>query len=411
MSRVRNTTEAPVQLDITYQGYRCNGTKFGSLLHYPYDNVENSAEIVDEVGSRGIRCGSVRRAKMNPCVHWREQFSGPSGSFRLNLIDCTGYNPLQNGYAEVSDRRLLLRWHGLLPSPNGSLREIAEGYTGTDPASFYERWQECKPTLGTRANLTVFLVELRDIRKMFDLLPNKHFSLRNWREVLKYVNSQHLNWNFGWRPFLSDIYKTWNGLTSFEKRVKHFLRNANRDLHRKAKDGPIEGEEIGEWRPGDFNTAASVRQIVRWKREYASTFDFSYAVPNYSFNDLRWRAYLDTLGLKANLANVWALLPWSFVVDWFANLQPWMDSFGDDWVQPWIYFCQGCNSTKSEIQIRLETRFRVYSSQPWQTFDPFIYTLTHYTRSTGFPSPEIIRHELDADKIRLLASLVASLLH
>jgi len=283
------------------------------------------------------------------------------------------------------------------------LRDRCRAGVPTPTSTHYARWERIRPSMASRANLTVFLYELRDLKRMFDILPSKYFRLRDWKSVLKYANDQHLNWNFGWRPFLNDIYKVVTGLSSFESRMSKFLQEASTSLRRRVQDIPQDGSYTSNstldgyvWRILETNT---ITQTV------ASTFDFEYTIPKFGWSEFLWRSYLDTLGLNVTAANIWRVIPWSFVVDWFVNVGSYLDTYSTDWVQPWIYFCQACSSQKVQFHKRVEVQYSGYapsSNIRWTCEVKYV----RYTRRIGCPTFTWTASVLDADKIRLLASLL-----
>lgn len=271
----------------------------------------------------------------------------------------------------------------------------------TSPSHFHEHWEKCKPSMNTRANLAVFLYELSDIKRMFDILPKKHFSIGNWRDVITHANNQHLNYNFGWKPFIRDVKNVFNGLSSFDKRLVRFCREQGRVLDRRWKDD----SDVSKTTSETFSIYRAEARTTYSVRE-SSAFQFTYGIPEYGRTNLRARALLDTLGLDINLANVWAILPWSFVVDWFFNVGGYLSQYSTDWLQPWVDYIQGCHSIKQVGTVAHTLTNTAYGGAA--TIGNLSFT--HYVRSPGIPRFSLDTTPLDADKIRLLASLVGSVI-
>lgn len=272
---------------------------------------------------------------------------------------------------------------------------------------FYDHWLSCKPSLSTRANLAVSLYELGDIKRMFEVIPKRHLfrkvggkriALPDWRTVLKYANDQHLNYNFGWKPFIGDVKNIFRGLTSLDARLAKFLREEGKNISRRWKTTQdVSYEDTYAW------SIYRSRARSDFSVTDASTFMFSYDLPEYGQRELRARALLDTLGLKASVANVWRVLPWSFVVDWFFNVSNVLDASASDWLQPWINTIQGCHSVRVVGSVEHTLENVAYGgSMPVGSLK-----LSSYTRTPGFPNVSGSTDPLNADKIRLLASLVA----
>jgi hypothetical protein len=345
---------------------------------------------------------------MKPVVHTVDEYSIVTTPWAIpNPTVCAPYGIVTYTVPPVGCYLAKTRWW-VASNPQAAFRAATYGYpTSTDcSVGHYDRWLKVKPTMVTRASMTVFLAELREIHKLFDYIPRKHFNLRNWNELLKWANSLHLNWNFGWKPFLADLDAVFRGLHDFESRLHRFIESADLDLVRHGGDSPVTesltsstfacSSETSMW-----YKATGTRTIKRF-----STFQFSYTLPRYSYETLRWRAYLDTLGLAATASNVWELIPWSFVIDWFADFGSFLRSTEDDWVQPWLYFCQACSSYKVEQEVNFHLQYQGWH-KPW--FNDFAtWRYKQYQRALGAPNhDDLSASSLSLDKIRLLASLAA----
>lgn len=226
---------------------------------------------------------------------------------------------------------------------------------------------------------------------------------------MRYVNGNlHLNYNFGWKPFISDVKKAFRGVTTFEERLTKFVARQNKDISRKASKGPFDTSTESTWTlPYRSNPTIKALTKVTVKTVHSAAFRFGYAIPDYSEKELRWRSMLDTLGLDVNPANIWAVIPWSFVVDWFAGVGGALDTLSSDWVEPFINVIQAYTSTKWEYELTL--RLDPNGGGYWGDIMNVV-TLkgSKYTRLLGMPKYQMVYPDLNADKIRLLASLAVS---
>lgn len=268
----------------------------------------------------------------------------------------------------------------------------------------YDRWDQlAKPTMTTRANLAVFLAELREITSTFSFLPQKHFKVQSWREVLTYANNQHLMYAFGWKPFLKDIYNFIESYKTFEARLRKFVNSSMRVLVRHGRRDPEMYST--SWTMGTYPWTTRFTLDATITR--ASTFQFWYLLPEYSHREFLFRAWADSFGLNPTIANIWAVVPWSFVLDWGVDIGAFLEAHSSDWLEPTIMFLQACSSVKAEGSIRAT----VTGPPTWGSPSGAIgeCKFKHYARAVGAP-----QHSgwgdanLDADKIRLLASLVGS---
>lgn len=385
--------------------------------------------IRDEPKTRYVAYGpKVRRKCFKTCTHDKWRVTDRSSPVWVNSTTDGKYQERVRGTSLLEN----VFWNAAGPHPSGvSLgataysralsKALAEDY------GHYNRWGMLKPTMATRANLSVFLYELREFSRMWDFIPKKHLLLkglvqrtltwgtfRKWRAAydgnptafFKYLNDQHLNYNFGWKPFISDIRKCWRGLESFEKRLHRFQRDAGKELRKRFRDTP---RHVSETLTTTSSTISRYQIVETWDfdEQHASAFDFSYSIPQYSNEELRWRALADTLGAKITPLTFWALGPWTFVADWFLNVSGYLESLESDWLQPWVKLHQGCYSRAISGTYRADTR----NTSPYggAQIPGITLDFSQYIRKVGLPNFSAATDPLDADKIRLGSSLLLSL--
>lgn len=299
-----------------------------------------------------------------------------------------------NGRKSVSDMALLTVSNHIATVVPGKM-DVFAGH--------YDRWSAIRPTMRTKANMAVFLGELTDIRRMWDVLPRRSLKKRNWKEALAWGNGLHLNYNFGWKPFQRDLYNFADAVASFDERLKKFVKNESvfQTLRRGDKDyeGGYSWDDYidGYWK----RTYKSLLNIQR-----RSTFQCVYDIPDYSPQELRIRSWADSFGLHVSPANIWALMPWSFVVDWFVDVSGFLGQFDSDYTSPNTTILQACTSLKIKCVIECQ----VSGPSAWGSPRGLLYTVGYdfFSRASGAPSFNWDSPlPLSTDKIRLLASLVA----
>lgn len=382
-----------------------NPSNIVDLGPYAYGYTSRSSRIVDDPKKQWIVLSTGRRRLiMKPVTHqvWVGQSDHGVTTFQTSPYNYQVNNGLQllAGFTNTSNPKNV-------PSGEGDLA-LSKALSAVPANMFADHWDRAKPSMATRASLSVFLYELRDIRRMFELLPGKHLvgnghALTSWSEVLRYLNGQHLNYNFGWKPFLGDLKAAFKALSSFDSRLQKFISSAGKDLTRHSRTGPYSGE--GEEDVATSFTPFRVRRTWSYNLAFGSTFDFAYTLPGYSEQEMRWRVWLDSLGLDVGAATIWAILPWSFVVDWFVDIGGLLSSYSNDWVEPEIELQQACHSVKVEVSMTT-TVYTTYSGST----DAVITHLTYYTRKVGIPNFSLSTDPLDADKIRLGSSLLLSVI-
>lgn len=276
----------------------------------------------------------------------------------------------------------------------------------------FDRWNRTRPTMATRANLAVFALELLDVRRMFErIIPYMQYSLsaKSRREAaakwISYCNNLHLNYNFGWKPYVRDLKNSFDAVYNFEKRYSRFLSEAEKMLHRNVRDDPqvVKTAVTSSW--GYTPTWRSYEEydftIVR-----TSTFDYAYRLSE-ARAGLRWREWLDALGLNPSVATVWEVIPFSFVVDWFTDVGGYLQSLQTDWSQPDLTMIQSCYGWKATGTYTHSVLER--ADLGGTKFPAFSMYYEKYHRARGVPRFSGSTNPFDADKIRLGGSLLLSL--
>lgn len=176
-------------------------------------------------------------------------------------------------------------------------------------------------------------------------LPLKALArLKNFRSL----GSEYLNVEFGWKPFLKDlqdIYHTWNSLNT---RMAQIIRDNNRPVRRKVtlrnvtttttnKPGypdngyPMLGSYADSIYPGKFpdhnHSQFQVSADTVSKDKIWATGRMRYHIPDVT--DDRWsrKAKLELFGLSPKPSVLYELMPWSWLIDWFANVGDVLKSF------------------------------------------------------------------------------------
>jgi hypothetical protein len=196
----------------------------------------------------------------------------------------------------------------------------------------------CAPTNPT-ADLSVFLGEtLREgIPRVSASLLNK---LRGMSEAQrrKALADEYLNYQFGWKPFVSDCRDIFQAITHADAVISQYERDSGKMVRREYGFPPTESTSskvvqsgVGPW-TNPSNTlllktpAPSGRQVVQTDTVFRRVWfsgAFSYYIPmggNARDKMALWTIYAKKLlGLNLTPGAIWNLSPWSWAVDWFTN--------------------------------------------------------------------------------------------
>lgn len=180
-----------------------------------------------------------------------------------------------------------------------------------------EAWNKFKP-IQPYVSLGTFIAELRDVPGLLFKRVSKYRDLGN----------NYLAHQFGWKPFLGDLISWYDSVKKIDQRVAQLKRDNGRYVKR---GGTL-------FRSSEFNRdTCSASQIdlgfpdiYRYDSVTQETWEsekcwfsarFKYYIPGLmsaKFGTLA--AYRRLWGLKMTPNEVWQLLPWSWLVDWFSNV-------------------------------------------------------------------------------------------
>lgn len=241
-------------------------------------------------------------------------------------------------------------------------------------------WNRAKPGIGTKANpvpnLGQFLGELRQIPTL-PLKLGKHLQtlLTGRKRSKEFLNlgSEYLNVQFGWIPFLSDL---WDAL-SYQQNTQAILAQLKRDNGRPVRrrvtvastDSTTSVNSSGFLYPqltSDFyatfppgsRTVISTTQTKVW---FAAAF--RYWIPDIDSEAKQNELVRKMLGLRLTPSLVWELTPWSWLIDWFSSIGDVLDNVSggaaENLTAPYAYVMA---SQVSKVSVHENANFKVVGS-------------------------------------------------
>jgi hypothetical protein len=223
----------------------------------------------------------------------------------------------------------------------------------------YEAMEKMKPDLNI-LSLPNFLLELDDIKKMFDFWSRT-------RNIRKNVSGLHLNWNFGWKPFIGDLQKIWSILGSVYVKLDKWQNDVqNGGLHVRHCTLLDEVNTYG----GTFNFQGAYHRPCTWRATHKRvvTGHVKYRpLPLRTAPGLLTglRGYMQALGFAPNVSIIWEAIPFSFVVDWFVDVGNYVATFDIDVLELPFELVDFCIQNKVEETIVSELGLNVGYSEFW----------------------------------------------
>lgn len=203
-----------------------------------------------------------------------------------------------------------------------------------------QAWNRFKPGKSS-AQLGVFLGEIRDVPRM--LKTTASIFNKSWRSLggstrppSKELANHWLNTQFGWLPFLNDLRKFYKTYRILDDRLARFKRENGRWVRKGGSvvddEGPvshISGSSTNTahqpilatpiYRPGPTGSHSI---DVKKTSNVWFVASFRYWVPWETMETPEWkaRAVAELFGVFPNPAILWELTPFSWLVDWVANV-------------------------------------------------------------------------------------------
>lgn len=167
-------------------------------------------------------------------------------------------------------------------------------------------------------------VPLRDIPRL----------LRDYHRGFKSLGSEYLNVVFGWLPFLSDLRKMFYLYQTLDKRLTQIVRENGKFIRRRATirdDTSVSqvGPTVYNYpyanvygAPGEIDSPGSTHYTVTTRTAVKEWFVGSFRYMLFEPDPSQWtstcKAHL--FGAIPTPSLLWELMPYSWLIDWFANV-------------------------------------------------------------------------------------------
>lgn len=169
------------------------------------------------------------------------------------------------------------------------------------------------------------------------------------RKLLRMGADGYLQQMFNIAPLLSDIANVKKALSDYRQQLKRLVAESGRPIRKHFQcilEGYNDKQEFDSFNlPSNFVVSTFVwNRVVNYKfRHFNATIDYSYKLPLGSEDNLMG-ALLDRLGVNFNPKIIWNAIPWSFVIDWVAGVNQWLDQFQTRNIDPVVSIGQFCYS-------------------------------------------------------------------
>lgn len=286
------------------------------------------------------------------------------------------------------------------------------------------------PSFNGETSLANFIFELKDFKDVFKYLSTgfrkKLSRLQNFRvkdnlgnekmvniyrgdKPLEWMSKRYLEYSFGWLPLYKDVVALYKSISGFEATFREMVRRELQPQQRYwgttipgTASGPSvpfartnAGPQGGWYSPANNLVRVYVDQEASSGIRYYATMRYRYKLPAELFAvGGKLKAYKDLLGINGNPAHLWNAIPFSFIIDWFINVNKYLERLKVDNIQIQTEILDFCHSARFEkvvsYSIGSETIIRDGSNgavlrTPLATKKYDICKKISYKRLTGIP--------------------------
>jgi hypothetical protein len=213
------------------------------------------------------------------------------------------------------------------------------------------------PGIRPRLSLLNSLYELKDFKTLSHTfrnlakLPAKGGSLtlrKVLRKAVQNTSDVYLQYMFNIGPLLSDICNIQRSLKQTRSQVNKLLENEGKRTivrygHR--VESPVYansslalmGHSIGQNyidRPSELIGTGNSYRTVTADLQFRAQMEYNYTLPGWQRHNAQLLGLLDSLGVQLNPQIIWNALPWSFVIDWVADVGQWLSQFSNANLKP-----------------------------------------------------------------------------
>lgn len=154
----------------------------------------------------------------------------------------------------------------------------------------------------------------------------------------KKAGSEYLNIEFGWKPLIRDVKDLGRTIKNTDSILSQYRRDANRNIRRRLDIPGSSSETRTHFGTASFSgsypaaltgkgSITETRGDLRW---FAGSFRYSVPMGNdVASRFIRYSKYADKLmglGVASSPDQLWAIAPWAWLTDWFADTSAVVDN-------------------------------------------------------------------------------------
>jgi hypothetical protein len=309
--------------------------------------------------------------------------------------------------------------------PGNTYAVLGQGYLGVDslasiasalPAypsdrmtdAAYDAFIQASQQIPEQVSVPNFLYELREVKELIPKLQG----------IVKSIANGYLSIEFGWKPFLSDLRKISQSVAATRKRIAQLRAGYGRvsTLHTSRTLIKSEYEPPSRDYDDDANSVLdglSEKYTQSYQAVFRTTIEYYHTIEGLDRVDAFLKAYLTATGWTNSPKVIWNAIPWSWLLDWFVNLDSFFDSFHEEPFKGKIEIRNVGYSVKEiavvEVGMYVNSSYSPGRDTPKTWMSATSYFLERYTRINGLPlSGSLFNTEHDAHQLAILTAILAA---
>lgn len=321
--------------------------------------------------------GGYSRCRDNPGL-------GPNQGFLVEKLSCSGgtlSGDLHGNGLNIAE--------GTLPTQRWPRVNASYVVTGTpsrpNPVMAAEVLSSTNPSK-PRVNTWLSLVELRDFPKLFH---------NHWNDLIEGgVGNAYLSYQFGAAPIIGDLKRMFVDFPTAVKRRMNVLKNLQekgftcRKVQLDSQSGSNPPLFVGLDNRGENRFSIYGYETTQWSQRtwgYANWYldEHRSIYTDAELLGIAEKVLRGTYGSPASLSNLWELLPWSWLFDWFGNVGDILSANNN--------VVGAHNDGMAYICVHTIARMNGYSSTHPQFVDPFI---SRYETKSRTAVPAVLSAEV-----------------
>lgn len=194
--------------------------------------------------------------------------------------------------------------------------------------------KKMKPSL-SQISMPNFIYELKDFKTLFSFFgAAKELVLgQNPFKLIKALNGQFLNYNFGWKPFIKDCQALQKCIKEYKDALEEFKAGQKKIQMRHFKMKVVRPKRTVVFAQSSWTGNGSYKSeytVEPYEIILRAHMQYGYTCLEIDNKIKEVQNVLDYFGVVFNPAIIWNMIPFSFVVDWVVNMGQFLDQLKID---------------------------------------------------------------------------------